>query len=95
MAATLRSRIAPARFGMERGVRAPGTAAQAFVVELHELRNVRPENRAHVRMGALHVTQVARVLHRDRPTVGRGATQREVGGRPCPRATRARRRHAR
>ncbi len=50
------------RLGVERGICTPGAAAQPLVVELHQL-DVRSEHRADCEVAALHVTEVAGILH--------------------------------
>ena len=66
MAPALRSTDLPGELGLQRRVGATGAAAQPLVVELDDIGN-RCQHRAHRQMGTLHVTQVARILHGDRP----------------------------
>ena len=52
--------------GVQHAVGTAGAAAQTVVVELDDI-GERLEHAAHGEVGPLHVAQVARILHRDRP----------------------------
>ena len=78
------------QLGLQRRVGAAGAAAQPFVVELDHVGHV-PDHGPHGQVGALHVAQVARVLHDHRVHAAAGGREPVEPRRP---ATRGRRRPA-
>ena len=80
-AAALRSRMLGRELGLQRRVRAARAAAQAVVVGLGE-RVRRAEHGSHRAVRALHVAQVARVLHDEGRRRCRASGERALLGDP-------------